>query len=500
MSITPGRYRALRALLIAGAAACAPGGSSPVDRVAPTRPPNLVFIMADDLGYGDIEPYGQTRIRTPNLSRMAREGVRFTQFYSASTVCAPARSSLMTGQHTGHTPIRGNREVLPLGQEPLPAAAITVAEVLRQAGYVTGAFGKWGLGGPGTEGAPTRQGFDEFYGYLDQRRAHFYYPEFLFRGEQRETLPGNRVRPSEQAVGAGWALQRGIYSHDAIAREALAFIDRNRHRPFFLYVPFTIPHAELQAPDDAYSPYVDAHGESIFPETPYPGQHYGPQARPRATYAAMVTRMDRDVGRIIDRLQELGLADKTYVFFTSDNGPHREGGHDPDFFDGNGPLRGDKRDLYEGGIRVPMLVWAPGRVPAGRTSNHVWTLWDALPTLAGLAGAPVPDHIDGLDMTNALTGRAPAPQHEFLYWEFHEQGGKQAVRQGDWKAVRLDLTSNPRTPIELYDLAVDPGEQRDVAAQHPRIVRDLEAIMIREHTNSAVFPALNGVGGTDRRR
>jgi arylsulfatase A len=487
-------YRAPVLSLMLSVTACATAGSSPERTAVRTAPPNFVFIMADDLGYGDIEPYGQTLIQTPSLSRMAREGMRFTQFYSASTVCAPARSSLMTGQHTGRTPIRGNKEIMPIGQEPLPAEAVTVAEVLREAGYATGAFGKWGLGGPGTEGVPTRQGFDEFYGYLDQRRAHFFYPEFLFRGEEREPLQGNRVRPSERAVGAGWVVERGVYSHDAIAAEALAFIDRNRDRPFFLYLPFTIPHAELEAPEDAFAPYLDASGQSVFREVPYAGEGYGPQAKPRAAYAAMVTRMDRDVGRILDRLNELGIAENTFVFFTSDNGPHREGGHDPDFFNGTGPLRGYKRDLYEGGIRVPMLVWGPGRVPSGLVSDHVWTLWDVMPTLAGLAGARVPEGIDGLDMASSFTARGPAPQHEHLYWEFHEQGGKQAVRKGDWKAVRLDIVRNPRAPIELYDLAADLAEQHDIAVLHPEIVREMEEIMVRDRTASELFPALDVVG------
>jgi arylsulfatase A len=472
--------------LILGAAACVPPESSAGDPSPPNRPPNFVFIMADDLGYGDIEPYGQTKIQTPSLSRMAEEGMLFTQFYSASTVCAPARSSLMTGQHTGRTPIRGNKEIMPIGQEPLPAGTMTVAGLLQQAGYVTGIFGKWGLGYPGSEGVPTRHGFDEFYGYLDQRRAHHFYPEFLFRDEEREVLVGNRVMPKERTVGSGWPIEREIYSHDAIAEEALSFIERHRERPFFLYVPFTIPHADLDVPEDAYAPYLDANGESIFEEVPHRptgGSGYSPQERPRATYAAMVTRLDRDVGRILDTLAELGLDENTIVFFTSDNGP----------------LRGYKRDLYEGGIRVPMLVRWPGRVPAGSTSDHVWTLWDVLPTLAGLAGARAPDGIDGLDMTNAFTRGGPAPQHEHLYWEFHEQGGKQAVRMGDWKAVRLDVIRNPRAPTELYDLSTDLAEEHDVAAQHPEIVREMEAIMVRERTASELFPALNGVGAHNDR-
>jgi arylsulfatase A-like enzyme len=471
--------------LLAGGCASIPVASAP-------RPPNIVFIMADDLGYGDLGAYGQQKIRTPHLDEMAREGTRFTQFYAGSPVCAPSRSALMTGQHTGHTPIRGNKEVLPIGQAPLPDSVITLAEVLQRRGYATGAFGKWGLGGPDSEGLPTRQGFDEFFGYLDQRRAHFYYPEFLFRGEERVRLP-NRVRDAPNHPGAGPALVRGLYSHDAIADEALDFIERHRSEPFFLYVPFTIPHAELQAPDSAMQPYLDANGRSIFPERPFAESGYGAQAMPHAAYAAMVTRMDRDVGRILDKLRELGLDENTLVIFTSDNGPSVEGGSDPEFFDSNGPFRGVKRDVYEGGIRAPMIARWPGRVPAGRVSDQVWAMWDVLPTLANLANAQAPQGLDGLDMAAALTSEGTVPEHDFLYWEFHEQGGKQAVRKGNWKAVRLDLIKNPRAPLALYDLATDPGEARDVAAQHPDIVREMHAIMVREHTDSNAFPALDAL-------
>jgi arylsulfatase A len=453
-----------------------------------SRPPNIVFIMADDLGYGDIGAFGQTRIQTPRLDEMAREGTVFTDFYAGSTVCAPSRSALMTGQHTGNTPIRGNHE-LPEGQQPLPSGTLTLSRLLKDAGYATGLFGKWGLGGEGSEGIPTRQGFDEFYGYLNQRRAHFYYPEFLYRGEQREPLPGNRVRPppqtwSFQDEGAGWPLERGTYGHDAIVDEALDFLNRHRDRPFFLYLAVLIPHAELQVPDDALEPYLDAEGSSIFPEVPFPGNRYSPQPMPRATHAAMVTRLDRDVGRILDRLRELGVAEHTLVFFTSDNGAHREGGHDPDFFASNGILRGHKRDLYEGGIRVPMIAWGPGRIPAGQRSAQVWALWDVLPTAADFAGLPVPAGIDGISMRNALTGHGPQEQHEYLYWELYERGSAQAARMGRWKAVRAPMFTGD---IELYDLHSDPAEEHDVAAQHPELVRRFEAILRNAHIPSPLW-------------
>ena len=461
---------------VAGAAA------APAPITAANRP-NIVFILADDLGYGDVGAYGQTKIRTPRLDRMAREGTRFTQFYAGSPVCAPSRSALMTGQHTGHTYIRGNKEH-PAGQEPLPDAVTTLADVLKQAGYATGIFGKWGLGGPETEGIPSRHGFDEFFGYYDQRRAHFYYPEYLHRNGKKVALP-NRVREEPRSPGAGPAVVRGRYSHDAIAEEALAFLDRHREGPFFLYVPVTIPHAELQAPDDAYAPYVE-NGRSIFPEIPFAEDHYGAQTMPHATYAAMVSRLDRDVGRILDKLGDLGLDRRTIVFFTSDNGPSVEGGSDPDFFDSNGPFRGIKRDVYEGGIRVPMIVRGPGRIPAGRTSDEVWAMWDVLPTLAALAGAKTPAGIDGISMVPSLTGRGRPAPHAALYWEFYEQGSKQAVRAGRWKGVRQPmLTGN----VEVYDLVTDPGETRDVAAGNREVAARLARLLDEAHTPSALWKA-----------
>jgi arylsulfatase A-like enzyme len=469
--------RALLVVLCLGAPASAGGPH------APAAPPNVVFVLADDLGYGDVGAYGQTRIHTPRLDRMASEGTRFMQFYAGSPVCAPSRSALMTGQHTGHTPIRGNREH-PGGQEPLPAGVTTVADVLRQVGYATGIFGKWGLGGVDTEGTPLRHGFDEFFGYYDQRRAHFYYPEYLHRDAEKVPLP-NRVRQEPRSPGAGPAVVRGRYSHDAIADEALAFLETHRGQRFFLYVPFTIPHAELQAPEDAYAPYV-MDGRSIFPETPFLESHYGGQPMPHATYAAMISRLDRDVGRLLDKLRDLGLDRDTVVFFTSDNGPSVEGGSDPEFFDSNGPFRGVKRDVYEGGIRVPMIAWGPGRIPAARTSDQVWAVWDVLPTLAELAGAKPPGGIDGVSMVASLTGRGRQRQHEYLYWEFYEQGSKQAVRMGWWKGVRQPMLTGK---LELYDLKTDPGESHELSQRYPAIAARLARLLDEAHTPSAVWRA-----------
>jgi arylsulfatase A-like enzyme len=449
----------------------------------PASRPNIVFIMADDLGYGDVGAYGQTKIRTPRLDQMAREGTRFTQFYAGSPVCAPSRCTLMTGQHTGHTYIRGNKEH-PTGQEPLPDEVTTVGDALKRAGYTTGVFGKWGLGGPDTEGTPMRHGFDEFFGYYDQRRAHFYYPEYLHRNAEKVALP-NRVREEPRSPGAGPAVVRGRYSQEAIAEEAFAFLDRHHREPFFLYLPFTIPHAELQAPDDAYAPYVE-NGHSIFPETPFAEQHYGAQAMPHATYAAMVSRLDRDVGRILDKLSALGLDRNTIVFFTSDNGPSVEGGSDPEFFDSNGPFRGAKRDVYEGGIRVPMIVWGPGRIAAARTSDQVWALWDVLPTLSELADAKAPAGIDGISMVPSLTGRGRQRQHDSLYWEFYEQGSKQAARMGRWKGVRQPMRTGK---LEVYDLQTDPGETHDVSTGHRRVAARLARLMDEAHTPSMLWRA-----------
>ena len=432
--MNPTRAALPLALLLGLAAAATADDDAPAK-----RPPNVIFIMADDLGYGDLGCYGQETIRTPNLDRMAAEGTRFTQVYAGSTVCAPSRCVLMTGYHTGHARIRGN------ARDPILPEDVTVAEVLKGAGYDTALVGKWGLGEEGSVGVPNRQGFDDFFGYLNQHHAHNYYPEFLYRQEERVTLPGNGIGPDDNV-----AVERVTYSHDLFAEEAIGWVKEHAEGPFFLYLALTIPHANneggratgdgMEVPD--YGPYAD----EDWPD-------------PEKGRAAMITRMDGDVGRLLDLLDDLGIDDDTIVFFTSDNGPHREGNSDPDFFDSNGPLRGIKRDLYEGGIRVPMIVRWPGHVPAGESDDQVWAFWDVLPTLAELAGAAdaVPSDIDGLSMLPAILGPdaagRPQEDHESLYWEFHEgRASKQAVRMGDWKGVRL----SPSGPLELYDLATDP--------------------------------------------
>ena len=474
--------------LLGGLGGCTSGATATEGNAEERRQrPNIVFIMADDLGYGDLGSYGQQYIETPNLDRMAREGTRFMQFYAGSTVCAPSRSVLMTGQHTGRTPVRGNgRTAAPIGNSPLPAKATTAAEMLQKAGYTTGAFGKWGLGGPDSEGMPTEQGFDEFFGYLDQLRAHYYYPEFLFRGSgERVPLERNEVVGDAPVPGAGPPIRRGTYSHDAIIDEALSFIEQHQEEPFFLYLPSTIPHVSLAAPEEAMERYLDEDGNSVFPEEPFSGGHYTAHSMPRAAYAAMVSRLDHDVGRLMARLQTLGLAEDTIVFFTSDNGPSQAGGSDPDFFNSNGPLRGGKKTLYEGGIRVPMIAWGPGRVPSGATSYQLAYLGDVMATLAELANANLPDQTDSISFRSALLNQA-SQQRAPLYWEYYNRGTMQAVRSGSWKAVRQPMLDGE---VELYNLERDLSERQDVADQHPDVVAHIEEIMAGAHTPSSTWTA-----------
>lgn len=425
--------------------------------------PNIIFIQADDLGYGDLSCYGQKNFKTPNIDALAVEGTRFTQYYAGSTVCAPSRSALMTGQHTGHTRIRGN------ARYPLQPEDVTVAEVLKGAGYRTGLVGKWGLGEAETVGVPTRQGFDYFFGYLNQRHAHNYYPSFLWRNEQQVKL--RNVIPNEDAEGAGISSNKLDYSHDLFAQEALGYVEKNYRQSFFLYLAFTLPHANNEAKDKGMEvPDLGEFANKNWPE-------------PEKAKAAMITRMDRDVGRLMALLKKLGVDQNTIVFFTSDNGPHKEGGANPDFHDSNGSLRGIKRDLYEGGIRVPMIVRWPGRVKARNISEQVWAHWDFLPTAAAIAGAKTPDKIDGISMLPALLGKKQR-SHEFLYWEFHENGFAQAVRVGDWKAVSRDSAN----PLELYNLKDDASEQRNIAASHADIVRKIEAYLKSARTESSLWP------------
>jgi arylsulfatase A-like enzyme len=422
--------------------------------------PNIIYIMTDDLGYGDLGCYGQDQIQTPNIDKLAAEGMRFTDHYAGSTVCAPSRCSLMTGLHTGHTQVRGNKEVRPMGQHPLATNTMTVARLLQQNGYTTGLVGKWGLGGPDNDGRPRQQGFDYFFGYICQRHAHNYYPNYLFRNEER--IPLNNVsvdtRDDKRDDGAGVATTKVDYSADFFAQEALDFVDRNQANPFFLYLSLTIPHANNEAKQD---------GMEVPDQGPYANKGWPERQK---EMAAMITRMDGHVGALMDKLKELGIDDNTLVMFTSDNGPHREGGNDPAYFNSSGPLKGIKRDLYEGGIRVPFIGRWPGKIQPGSTTNHIAAFWDFLPTAAEVAGATIPAETDGISYLPTLLGQQQK-EHEQLYWEFHEgKGSKQAVRMGDWKAVRIQMSK----PLELYNLATDIGETNNVAGQHPDIVATIE--------------------------
>ncbi len=455
------------------------------------RPPNVIVILADDLGVGELGCYGQTKIRTPNVDALARGGLRFTQYYAGAPLCAPSRCALLTGRHAGHGWIRDNKELEPEGQEPLRAEEVTLAELLRSRGYATACIGKWGLGGPKSVGEPNAQGFDHFFGFLCQRRAHDHYPTYLWRDGARVVLPGN---PGD-APGAS-------YAEDLFADDALAWVEAQRARPFFLYFTPTIPHASLQAPAEDVAAY-----EGAFADAPYEGkQGYIPVAKPHATYAAMVTRLDRDVGRIVAKLDELGLARDTLILFASDNGPtyDRVGGADSDFFASAMGLRGRKGSVYEGGIRAPLVARWSGRNAPGRTTVEVFAAWALLPTIVALADAgaahtsgagrtspaahelPLPRDLDGTDLTPLLFGEPFGVKRE-LYWELASYGGQQAVRFGAWKAVRQRMNAGNRT-IELYDLAHDPNETRDVAAEHPELVEHARKLFTSSRTDSALFP------------
>lgn len=440
------------------------------------KKPNIVYIMADDLGYAELGCYGQKKIKTPNIDKLAAEGMMFTQHYSGNPVCAPSRCALMTGLHTGHAQIRANKEVGGKegwvlgstigGQWPLEAGTMTVAGILKDAGYTTGAFGKWGLGRVGTTGDPNKQGFDHFYGYICQRQAHTFYPNHLWRDGEVEWIEANKDGKDQ------------VYSHDLIAQEALKFISTNKDRPFFLYVPFTIPHMALQVPEDSLAEY-----RGKWPDPPYKGDKgYFAHPNPRACYAAMVTRMDKDVGRIMSLLKDLALDDNTLVIFTSDNGPTFNGGSDSAFFESAKPLRGLKGSVYEGGIRVPYIARWPGRIKAAGTNNHISAFWDFLPTCCELIGKDPPQDIDGISMLPTLLGQdQEQKKHEYMYWELR---GQQAIRMGKWKALRL----KPGTEIELYDLDSDIAESKDLADEHPEIVAEMAKIFRTGRTESEVFP------------
>jgi arylsulfatase A len=469
------------AILLAGTA-CRTASDTAVSDAADARP-NIVFIMADDLGPGELGAYGQRWIRTPEIDRLAEQGMRFTAHYAGAPVCAPSRAVLLTGRGSPHAIIRDNREMggwgpdEPEGQMPLPEGTDTIARRLQAAGYATAAIGKWGLGGPGSTGMPDRQGFDLFFGYLCQRVAHNLWPTHLWRNGVREDLPGNT-----------WGNLVGeTYAHDVMIEEALAFIGRHREQPFLLYLPLHIPHLALQVPQEEIDAYAD------LPEDgPYDGSRgYLPHPTPRRAYAGMVTRMDRDIGRLMRRLDELGLGERTIVVFTSDNGPTFDvGGADSDFFDSTEGRSGRKGSVSEGGLRVPLIVRWPGRIPAGTSSDAVTAFRDWMPTLCDLAGVPGPDlppGVGGLSLRPVLLAEGALPPRPFLVWEFPGYGAQQAVRMDRWKGIRRNMRRGGMS-IELYDLHADPAETTDIAAEHPAVVAEIERIMREQRTPSEAFP------------
>lgn len=452
---------------------------------AEEEPKNVIYILADDLGFGDLSILGQTKFETPNIDRLAREGVLFTQHYAGSTVSAPSRSVLMTGQHTGHTCIRGNREQPgdQEGQEPIADEEFLMPELFKQAGYATACFGKWGLGYPSSEGDPLHQGFDRFYGYNCQREAHRYYPLHLWDDDKKILLEGNRNFECRD------------YAPDLTHAKAMEFIEQNSDKPMFLFLSYVLPHAEMLAPDDE----ILARFAGKFNEEPYkaqPGGDYGEgmsikeycsQDQPYAHFAAMVTRFDTYVGELMAKLEEEGIADKTIIFFSSDNGPHQEGGANPAYFNSNGPFKGGKRDLYEGGIRTPLIAWAPGYIREGVRSDHLCAMWDMMPTFAEILGMELPGKCDGISILPTLTGRGEQQQHTHLYWEFHEQNGKIAIRMGNWKGVIRNVLTDPQARLELYDLTTDIHEDHNLAEDYPRVVEEIIRRMKESRTPSEIF-------------
>lgn len=443
--------------------------SSVFGTYAQTKKPNIIFILADDLGYADLGAYGQKLIKTPYLDKLAEQGIKFTEFYTGTSVCAPSRSSLLTGQHTGHTYIRGNKEIDPEGQEPLVDSVITFAMQLKNAGYATGAFGKWGLGMVGTSGDPNRKGFDEFYGYNCQRQAHTYYPDHLWNNQEKVEFK-----------------DRSVYAADLIQEKTLEFIDENKDKPFFLFVPTVLPHAELAGPKDSlYTMYEDK-----FEEKPFKHNHYANVGKPRAMYASMVSRMDLHVGQIVEKLRALGLEDNTIIMFASDNGAHKEGGADPEFFQSSGEFKGIKRSLYEGGLRTPFIAYWPKQIKANQVNTKPAAFWDIMPTLLDLTGTPNDAYTDGVSIVPTLLNKGKQQKRDYFYWEFHEEGGRQAVRQGDWKLIIQKVKKPNETYFELFNIKKDPSEKNNLATKNPKKVEQLKKLIQEAHKESELFPLL----------
>lgn len=457
--------------------------------------PNIIYIYADDLGYGELGSYGQTKINTPHLDQMAKEGLRFTQHYSSAPVCAPSRCMLMTGKHPGHSYIRGNYELGGFadetegGQMPLAEGTYTVARMLKERGYTTGLVGKWGLGMVGTTGSPLKQGFDYYYGYLDQKQAHNFYPTHLWENDTWDTLNNSYFLvhgsiDSTTATDPDFEKFRGKeYAPEKMTQKALGFIDQNKNNPFFLYLPYTLPHLALQAPEADVQRYIGR-----FEEHPYYGQAgYAPNKYPLSTYAAMISFLDKQVGVILQKIKELGLDNNTIVMFSSDNGATFSAGVDTKFFNSSGGLRGLKMELYEGGIRVPFVVRWPGKVKPNTQSDHLSVQYDIMPTLAELTGEKI-DNVDGRSLLPAILGnRTAQPKHPFLYFEYPENGGQLAVRIGDWKGIQKNVRKNPGAAWELYDLSKDLREKNNIASQHPAIIEQMKGIAKREHVHPHIL-------------
>ncbi len=436
--------------------------------------PNIIYILADDLGYGDLGCYGQERIKTPNIDRLAEEGMRFTNHYAGSTVSAPSRCCLMTGRHSGKARIRGNKDI------PLLPGDTTVAEILKKSGYVTALFGKWGLGLQGTSGHPNDKGFSDFVGYLDQTRAHNAYTDWIWKNKDTLWLDNKvEIIPVGHAKGVGSvAIEKNTHTQDIFTDKTLKFIEENKDTSFFIYLSYTLPHANNEAW------YWNMIGMEVPDMMGYDTCSDWSEAQ--QAFAASISYLDKDIGQIISKLKQLRIEKNTLVIFSSDNGPHKEGGNDPVVSRSSGLLRGIKRDLYEGGIRVPMIAYWPGKIAGGSTSDHISAFWDFLPTVCDILQVDKPVNIDGISFLPELLGKKQK-SHEYLYWEFNRQNGKQAVRLGKWKAVRLNMDENPIAPIELYDLTIDIGESKNLAPEHPEIVKQIEQIMKKEHTFSEEF-------------
>ena len=462
--------------------------------------PNVVFILADDLGYSDLSCYGQKKFKTPNIDKLAAEGIKFTQAYAGSPVCAPSRCSLLTGLHTGHSYIRDNDEwdergdvwkdlIKYEGQRPIPAGTFTLGHLFKNSGYKTGLIGKWGLGAPGTEGVPNKQGFDFFYGYNCQRIAHTYYPPYLWRNEEKEYLEGNKFFLTDEKLPkdkdpndpASYERYKGKqYSYDLMLDESLKFINENKRNPFFLYFAPTIPHVALQVPDEDIKPFED-----LYDDKPYLGNNgYLPQRKPRAAYAAMITKLDTGVGKIMSLLKKLNIDKNTLVIFTSDNGAtFKIGGFDPDFFQSNGDLHGAKASMYEGGIRIPFIARWPGKIKPGRETDQVCAFWDFMPTFADVIESKKKVETDGVSILPTLLNKnGNQKQHEYLYWEYGSS--QQAVRMNKYKGIR----KKPDGELELYDLDKDPCEKINIAKDFPNIVDKIKNIMITDRTESDLFP------------